>query len=87
MRTRRSEDGLTFQRALPEERSKLEKQILEAKDRAEHSQKTADQLKDQRDQAAKAAASGADLGEVNKALQNRVKTLEEELESAQTTAE
>jgi len=78
----------------PEQRSKLEKQIQEANLKAEQSQKTAEQLRIQQEQAAKVAASGGDLKDVNKALQEkanqseaRANTLERELADARSRNE
>ena len=75
----------------PEERSKLEKQIQEKTDKAEQSQKLAEQLKNQQEPAAKVAASGGELKDVVKAPQERadqadasVKTLQKQLADAQS---
>ena len=75
----------------PEERSKLEKQFQEAKAKADQAQKIADVAEMQRRKAVEMAARGADLNEVNKALQERVnqsearvKALEKKLVDAQS---
>jgi len=75
----------------PKERSVLEKQVKELKDKVDQSQKTAEQLKVQQDEAAKVAASGGDLKDVVKTLQTRVeqsdariKTLDKDLGDERT---
>lgn len=77
----------------PEERSKLEKQIQDLKGKAEQSQKTADQLRTEQEQA-KLAASGGDLKDVVNDLrvqinrsEARVSALEKQLADARSRNE